>query len=217
MLKRLYKNLDRLYLSPILISEWKKPLFNFKNERPIEYGFVFKCLAKIYPQEILDVGTGKSALPHLLATCGFRVTAIDKIKDYWKDGLFNRHYYIVNDDITNPKIEKQFDFITCISVLEHIPNHKAAVRGIFKLLKPKGYLLLTFPYNEEQYVDNAYNLPEAGYGQNLPYVCQIFSQKEIDYYQSRYEEVTNVPLPRSLTVEEYSRLHKTQGRSRVCV
>ncbi len=177
---KLYNILGRLYLAPMLILEWKRPPFRQMNERPIEYGFALKWLSKICPAEVLDVGSGRSAWPHMMANCGFRVTAVDKIKGYWKGSFFNRHYYIINEDITRPKIGKRFDLITCISVLEHIPDHRAAVRGMFGLLKPGGYLVLTIPYNQEQYVDNVYKLEGAGYGQNAPYVCQVFSRKQID-------------------------------------
>lgn len=176
---RIYQIVGRWYLTPILRQEWKSTP-NWINERPIEFGFAFKWLAKTCPSEVLDVGSGTTAWPHVMANCGFRVTAIDKIMGYWKDGFFNRHYYIINDDITKPKITKQFDLITCISVLEHIPNHKDAINGMFRLLKPGGYLVLTFPYNEKRYIDNVYKLPDAGYGKNAPYICQVFSQKKID-------------------------------------
>ena len=43
-------------------------------------------------------------------------------------------------------------------------------------------MILTFPYNEEQYVDNVYKLPGAGYGQNEPFICQVYSRKEIDQW-----------------------------------
>jgi 2-polyprenyl-3-methyl-5-hydroxy-6-metoxy-1,4-benzoquinol methylase len=175
----------RLYLTPILAREWKIPLFASINERPIEYGFVFNQLTSLCPAEVLDVGTGTSALPHLMANCGFRVTAIDKVEGYWSKGYwsnrsFNRHYYVIKDDIANPRINKQFDLITCISVLEHIPDHKGAIRGMFGLLRSGGHLTLTFPYNETTYKANAYDLPESSYGQNAPYICQIFSRAEIN-------------------------------------
>ena len=101
---KIYQLIGRIYLTPMLHLEWKKHLF-YKNinERPIEYGFAFKWLSKTCPLEVLDVGTGTSALPHLLRNCGFHVTAIDKIEDYWTGDFFNRHYYIINDDITRTK------------------------------------------------------------------------------------------------------------------
>ena len=177
---RLYKMLGRLYLAPLLRLEWKRPPIKSINERPIEFAFAFKWLSKICPAEVLDVGSGTTAWPHIMANCGFRVTAGDKIRGYWKNGFFNRHYYIKHEDITRPKMAEQFDMITCISVLEHIPAYEDAIKGMFKLLKPSGYLVLTFPYNEKKYIDNVYKLPDAGYGQGNPFICKVFSRNEID-------------------------------------
>ena len=114
------------------------------------------------PETILDVGAGTSCFPHLLYNCGFNVTAIDNVTDYWPRGMSNRHFYIINDDIVNTRLNRKFDFITCISVLEHVQEYDKAVQNLFNLLNPAGYILLTFPYNEKKFIENVYALPEAG-------------------------------------------------------
>ena len=53
---------------------------------------------------------------------------------------------------------------------------------MIKLLKPGGHLVLTFPYNEKQYIDNVYKLPDAGYGQNYSFICQVYSRRELDQW-----------------------------------
>ena len=77
-------------------------------------------------------------MPHLMRNCGFLVTAIDNIKDYWHHGMTNRHYHVINDDITRSCLDGPFDLVSCISVLEHIPYHQKAIENIFRLLKPGG-------------------------------------------------------------------------------
>jgi len=131
---------------------------------------------------ILDVGTGITALPHLMSNCGFNVTATDNVKDYWPAGMYNRHYYVIDDDITKTKITDKFDLITCISVLEHIENADIAVKNMFSLLKPHGYIVLTCPYNEKEYVSNVYELPQSRGGENAPYICQSFSRGSLDQW-----------------------------------
>jgi len=116
----------------------------------------------------------------LMRNCGFLVTATDNIKDYWPSGMFNRHYYILDDDITETRIEEEFDFVSCVSVLEHIEAFDKAVACMFKLLRSGGHLAMTFPYNESKYIANVYELPGAGYGQDIPYICQVFFRCEID-------------------------------------
>lgn len=166
-------------------KEYINSKFRWINERPIEYHFVFQTLTTIYIKTVLDIGTGTTALPHLIRNCGYLVTAID-IYDYWPSGIFNRHYYIIRDDITNSKLKMKFDCITCISVLEHIKNFNAAVENMVNLLNEKGYLILTFPYNEEKYIENVYKLPGAGYGQNNPQICQVFSRDELNNWLNVY-------------------------------
>lgn len=177
---RTYNLLGRLYLAPILWYEWRRVQKYSPNERPVEYAYALGWLWRNDVKTVLDVGTGVSSWAHLLAGCYFRVTAIDRIKGYWRGGYFNRHFRVVNDDITNPAIKERFDAITCLSVLEHIVDHRAAMKGMFKLLNPGGHLVLSFPYNENRYVENAYSLADAGYGQDKPYICQVFSRKEIN-------------------------------------
>ena len=179
----LYNFIGAKYLSPILKSEQRKRPFPVINERASEYSFTFRYLQKLCIGKILDIGSGKSSWPHLLSTCGFDVKAIDKMDDYW-NSYFNRHYKIQNDDITNPKTKEKFQFATCISVLEHIPDHRTAVINIHGLLETNGYLVLTFPYNENVYNKDIYKHPDAGYGRNANFITQVFSRKEINDWLS---------------------------------
>ncbi len=178
--KRFISNLVQLYLRRLLRKEYESQSFGWINERPVEYRFALEHLAGLAPTTVLDVGTGTTALPHLLRNCGFLVTAMDNIRDYWEAGMFNRHYYVLDDDIRRPKLNKKFDFLTCVSVLEHIPEHNAAMGAMFSLLNSGGHIVLTFPYNETAYVDNVYLLPEASYGKDLMYVCQVYSRVQVD-------------------------------------
>lgn len=180
--KSLVHRLGRIYCREICRREYESQQPGHINERPIEFRFVFEQLTRIKTATVLDVGTGTTALPHLIRNCGFMVTAIDNVRDYWPTGMVNRHYYVLNDDITKPRIEKRFDLITCISVLEHIRDHDAAMRSMFRLLNPGGHVVVTFPYNESRYVENVYKLPGAAYGQDLPYICQVFSRSQVDHW-----------------------------------
>ena len=150
------------------------------NERPVEYRFVFDVATRMAPTSVLDVGTGKTSLPHLLWVCGYEVTAIDNVSDYWADGLLNRHYEVLDQDITAPSLNQRFDLVTCISTVEHISDHEAAVAAMAGLTEAGGHIALTVPYNEGEYHPNAYDLPGSSYGQDNRYVTQIYSRAEID-------------------------------------
>jgi trans-aconitate methyltransferase len=147
------------------------------NERPIEYSFVFKCLAITGVKTVLDVGTGRTALPSLIKNCDINVQAIDNDLNQIKN---NKYWDVMYDDIFNSKLKDKFDLVTCVSVLEHIKDHNKVVKEMVNKLNPKSYLILTFPYNENNYIENNYKLPDAGYGKNSGLLCQSFSKKEIN-------------------------------------
>lgn len=185
------KSLLDLYPGWLTRREYRKQAFRRFNERPVEFAFLFRQLARLYPRTVLDVGTGTTALPHLMRNCGFLVTATDNIRDYWPNGMSNRHYYVIDDDITRTRLSAKFDFITCISVLEHIERSDQAVAGMFSLLNPGGHLVLTFPYTEGNYLRNVYELPGSTYGQDASYITQSYSRVHLDRWleQNRGEIV----------------------------
>lgn len=159
-------------------AEYANQRVEHMNERPVEYSFLFRQIARFYPERILDVGSGTTAMPHVMRNCGFHVTAIDNVKDYWLCGMINRHYHIIDDNITQSCMDGPFDLVSCISVLEHIPFHMKAIENIFRLLKPGGHLVLTCPYTEGRYIPNCYEVPGSeAFGKTLPFVCQSFSHE----------------------------------------
>jgi 2-polyprenyl-3-methyl-5-hydroxy-6-metoxy-1,4-benzoquinol methylase len=201
---KIYKSIVFILLKPILLKEYNYQR-KILNERPIEYAFALKHISEIYPKRILDVGPGRSSLPHLLYNCGFHVTAIDEMTSSWNENFDNRHFLVFKDNIINPKIKGSFDLITCISTLEHIAGHKIAMKNMFLLLKNGGYLILSFPYNEKNYVYNIYDSPEAGYGKSNPYICQVFSRKEIEsWLNSNNGNIINQEYYRVFTGEYWT-------------
>ena len=178
-LKPPVRRLGMAYVKRLCAEEYKSQAVGLINERPIEFAFVFRHLVAGWPSRILDVGTGTTSLPHLMRNCGFHVTATDNIKDYWPDGMVNRHYHVIQDDITQSSLLGPYDVVTCISVLEHIRDFGAAIRSMYKVLAPGGHLILTCPYNEKQYVQNVYELPDSSVTKRFPFITQAFSRKEI--------------------------------------
>ncbi|MCS3505843.1 bifunctional 2-polyprenyl-6-hydroxyphenol methylase/3-demethylubiquinol 3-O-methyltransferase UbiG [Achromobacter sp. JUb104] len=179
-------NIGASWVREVCEQEYKSQVFSRFNERAVEFAFLFAVIAKYYPKRILDVGTGTTALPHLMRNSGPLVTAIDNIKDYWAEDIVNRHYHVVNDDITQAKTSDQFDLVTCISVLEHIEECDKAVESMSGLMARNGLLVMTFPYNENRYVDNVYKLPGSAYGQTAKYVTQAYCRADINRWLSRF-------------------------------
>jgi len=171
----------RALLRPILRSEWETRRHPELNEGALQYSFALRALTDSAAHDVLDVGTGTTPWPQLLAGCGFRVTAIDEVASYWgPGGFFNRHFYVQHADIRRPDLSADYDAVTCLNVMSTIADDKLALAGMIAALDPGGRLVLSFPYNESVAVSNVYELPEAGYGQGARYRCRIYSRAEIE-------------------------------------
>lgn len=180
-MKSLAHRAGRWYIRRLCLSDSQCQRFHAHNERSIEYRFALQVLAEARPTTVLDVGTGTTAWPHLLRNCGFLVTAIDNVRDYWPEGMMNRHWTVDDVDILDPgeRLTGCFEAITCISVIEHIHNHQLAVRNMVRLLTPGGSLIITTPYAHARFHPNVYTHPDALYGQDEPYICRSSSEAEV--------------------------------------
>jgi len=196
---RLYYKAAQLPMSPVLRYEWSKRDQRRMNERPLEYAFTLTCLSELCPERVLDVGTGTTAWPQLLANCGYNVTAIDEGNSYWAHRVTNRHHYVLRDDITNPSIEGGFDTVTCVSVIEHVRDHEAAIRGIRSLLNPGGHAIVSVPYDERRFIDNVYALPGVSYGVDAAYVCRVYSRREVQRWLAEGFEIVRQEYYRIFT------------------
>lgn len=187
MIRTLIHRAGRWYVRKTCRADYEAQAFSAHNERSIEYRFALEALAEVRPKTVLDVGTGTTAWPHLLRNCGYVVTAIDNVRDYWTNGMVNRHWTVLDVDITRAtpgQFPGLFDAITCLSVIEHIPDHQAAVRNMLNLLVPGGLLILTTPYSHSEPCPNVYKRPDALYGKDLPYICRSHSVRDLEQWQA---------------------------------
>jgi len=175
------RTIGRSYIRRILREEYINQRIQL-NERPIEFRFCFDCLTQTGATTVLDIGSGNTALPHLLYNCGCKVTAIDNVSDYWPSGLFNRHWAICDEDIVAPTLKQKFEMVTCISVIEHIEQHVEAFTSMAALTAPGGWMVVTTPYNEIEHVDNVYALPTASIGKHASYICRSSSRQTLNQW-----------------------------------
>lgn len=181
ILKFVVHRAGQWYIRKICLTEFRHQVFSVHNERSIEYRFALQALGENLPRTVLDVGTGRDAWPQLLRHCGYVVTAIDNVRDYWPEGMVNRHWAVLDVDIVNPagRLPEKYDAISCISVLEHIEDHARAVWNMVALLKTGGLLILTTPFSHDNPHPNVYTRADALYGKDLPYICRSSSVTEL--------------------------------------
>jgi 2-polyprenyl-3-methyl-5-hydroxy-6-metoxy-1,4-benzoquinol methylase len=183
MMKQISRCLLRRLFAFVCRRQYEEQLSRNYSERPIEYRFALQQLSEVRPTRILDVGTGTTAWPALLYDCGYVVTALDNIRDYWTNDVINRHWLVLDRDVTLPvRNLGHFDVVTCISVLEHVSKPIDAVANMVDLLPLGGTLIITTPYNVSEGSPNVYRRPDALYGQNAAYVCRSYCKRDLDQW-----------------------------------
>ena len=99
---------------------------------------------------VLDVGCGGGLLSEALALSGADVTAIDLAPELLKIACLHRLESGVQVDYRRSSIEAMaasgeaaFDAITCMEMLEHVPDPAAVIAACAGLLKPGGRLFVS--------------------------------------------------------------------------
>lgn len=147
------------------------------NERPIEYAYVFDQIRDFAPETVLDVGTGRTALPAVIArSCDVR--AID---NFAEDAKSNKHVTVLVHDITEAPSPVLFDMVTCVSVLEHIEEYDDAVRNMVASVKSGGYVVITCPFTADRFIDDV-----RGWwpGKTQRQLCRSYSMNNVIRWSS---------------------------------
>lgn len=147
----------------------KLPSGYFTNIRGFDYYQVFKHGDFKSTDIVLDVGSLHTFYCVYLAEICAEVHATDSF--YWAERNYAKNLQSVNDWIdvvqmaSNNKVlayamdvqytqmsllNKHFDYIVCISTVEHIHQDRLAIENMLTMLKDGGKLLLTTEYNETQ-------------------------------------------------------------------
>jgi 2-polyprenyl-6-hydroxyphenyl methylase / 3-demethylubiquinone-9 3-methyltransferase len=99
---------------------------------------------------VLDVGCGAGLLSEALARNGAQVTALDLAPELVKVAKLHRlesgvsvDYRLQSAESLAEEMPGEFDAITCMEMLEHVPDPGSIIRACATLLKPGGRLFLS--------------------------------------------------------------------------
>ena len=157
-------NADELELQKFsaLAHRWWDPNSEFKplhDINPLRLNYI-DGVAAISGKKVLDVGCGGGILAESMAVRGADVTGIDLAEKPLKVAKLHLletghkvdYRLIAAEDLAAQQPE-QFDVVTCMEMLEHVPDPASIVRACAQLVKPGGYLFFsTISRNPKSYL-----------------------------------------------------------------
>ncbi|HJQ63119.1 MAG TPA: bifunctional 2-polyprenyl-6-hydroxyphenol methylase/3-demethylubiquinol 3-O-methyltransferase UbiG [Burkholderiales bacterium] len=130
-----------------LAHRWWDPTSEFRplhEINPLRLDYIDR-IAALRGKSVLDVGCGGGILAESMAERGARVTGIDLADKPLKVAQLHLHesgrqvdYRLVSAEALAGEVPHTFDIVTCMEMLEHVPDPAATVRACAALLKPGG-------------------------------------------------------------------------------
>ncbi len=157
-------NVDPIELEKFsaLAHRWWDPTSEFRplhEINPLRLDYI-NDIASLHGKTVLDVGCGGGILAEAMAARGAHVTGIDLADKPLKvaqlhgleSGLAVTYRKVAVEDLAR-ETPRSFDVVTCMEMLEHVPDPAATVQACAALLKPGGHAFFaTLNRNPKSYL-----------------------------------------------------------------
>jgi len=135
-----------------LAARWWDPDSEFKplhDINPLRLDYIDRA-AKLKGKEVLDVGCGGGILSESMAVLGARVTGIDlgerplQVAELHtlESGVQVTYRRVPVEDLA-AESPARFDVVTCMEMLEHVPEPASVVSACARLVRPGGFVFFS--------------------------------------------------------------------------
>ena len=149
------KNVDPAELAKFsaLAHRWWDPDSEFRplhEINPLRLGHIERLCGGVAGKRVLDVGCGGGILAEAMAAHGARVTGIDLAEKPLKVAMLHAlesgrevDYRLVSAEALAQEMPETFDVVTCMEMLEHVPEPASVVAACASLVKPGGWVFFS--------------------------------------------------------------------------
>ncbi len=145
-----------------LAHRWWDPTSEFKPLHainPLRLGWI-ETITSLAGKKVLDVGCGGGILAESLSKAGAIVSGIDLSNKALKVAELHQlesgttvHYRSISAEDLAKQEPEQYDVVTCMEMLEHVPDPNSVVQACADLCKPGGNIFFsTLNRNPKSYL-----------------------------------------------------------------
>jgi len=117
---------------------------------PVRLAHVDRLVGGLSGKRVIDVGCGGGIFSESMATKGAKVTGIDLGEKALKVAMLHRlesgvevNYRLVSAEEAAETAAGDYDVVTCMEMLEHVPDPASTVRACATLVRPDGWVVFS--------------------------------------------------------------------------
>jgi 2-polyprenyl-6-hydroxyphenyl methylase / 3-demethylubiquinone-9 3-methyltransferase len=136
-----------------LAHRWWDPTSEFRplhEINPLRLAHIERLAGGLKGKRILDVGCGGGILAEAMAAKGAIVTGIDLADKPLKVAMLHKmetgstlDYRLISAEDLAAQSPGSFDIVTCMEMLEHVPDPPSTIRACAELVKPGGHVFFS--------------------------------------------------------------------------
>jgi 2-polyprenyl-6-hydroxyphenyl methylase / 3-demethylubiquinone-9 3-methyltransferase len=136
-----------------LAHRWWDPTSEFRplhEINPLRLAHIEKLAGGLAGKRVVDVGCGGGILAEAMAARAARVTGIDLADKPLKVAMLHAletassvEYRLVSAEALAQEAPGEFDVVTCMEMLEHVPDPASTVAACARLAKPGGWVFFS--------------------------------------------------------------------------
>lgn len=136
-----------------LASKWWDPTSEFKPLHainPLRLSWILEHTGPLAGKKVLDVGCGGGILTEAMATHKADVTGIDLAEKSLKVARLHSlesgvpvNYQMISAEAHAAEAAGQYDVVTCMEMLEHVPDPASIIRACSTLVRPGGWVFFS--------------------------------------------------------------------------